>query len=264
MIKLIAIDLDGSLLTDSKQLPPDFWTIADKLFEKNITLAIASGRPFHNIASIFQRIKDKIYFVCDNGSYVVHNNEELLTDPLDFASIKKFIDLSRPLQDVYPVLCSKHLAYIEDQNQDFADQALQYYQEFKVVEDLTKVEDVILKISLCDLKGSETNSYPFYKQFEKDYKIAIAGHIWLDITSPTASKGNAIKAIQKKLNILPEETLVFGDYLNDLDMIKEAGFGYAMKNAHPKILEAAKYTTELDNNHYGVIHTIKQLLNIES
>ena len=92
--------------------------------------------------------------------------------------------------------------------------------------------------------------------------MAVAGAIWLDITNATASKGNAIKAIQEKLKVLPEETLVFGDYLNDLDMIENAGYSYAMKNAHPQILKAAKYITELDNNHFGVTHTIKQLLNI--
>lgn len=263
MIKLVGIDLDGSLLTDKKEVPPDFWSIADILFTNNITLVIASGRPFHNIATVFQKIKDKIYFVCDNGSYVVHKNEEILTDALDAPSIKKFINVSRGLPDVYPVLCSKHVAYIEDENKSFTEQALKYYQEFNVVKDLTEVNDTILKISLCDIKGSETNSYLHYKQFENEYKVAIAGAIWLDITNHTASKGNAIKTIQHKLNILPEETLVFGDYLNDLDMIENAGYGYAMKNAHPKIVEVAKYITELDNNNFGVTHTIKQLLKIE-
>ena len=262
MIKLIAIDLDGSLLTDDKQLPPDFWQLADELFKKEITVVIASGRPFHNISAVFEAIKHKLYFACDNGSYVVHGSEELLVNQLDTSSIKNFIEISRPIKNVYPVLCSKHLAYIENTEDNFTRQALKYYQEFKIVDDLTKVDDVILKISLCDLAGSENNSYPYYKKFETDYKVAVAGEIWLDITNADGSKGNAIKTIQNRLNILPEETLVFGDYLNDLDMIENAGFSYAMKNAHPKILKAAKYITAFDNNHFGVTHTIKEVLDI--
>lgn len=260
MIKLIVTDLDGSLLTDSKELPPDFWPIENELLQKGIILVIASGRPFHNIATVFEKAKDRLYFVCDNGSYVVHKNEELVVNPLSKASIKKFIQISRPIQNVYPVLCSKHLAYIEDDDEAFKLQALKYYQEYRIVPDLTQVDDEVLKLSLCDLKGSEKNSYPFYKQFEESYKVAVAGEIWLDITNNTASKGEAIKIIQKKLGILPDETLVFGDFLNDLDMIQNAGHSYAMKNAHPQIISAAKNVTPFDNNNYGVTQVIKQLV----
>ncbi|WP_346236176.1 HAD family hydrolase [Niabella insulamsoli] len=262
MLKLVAIDLDGSLLDDQKNLPEGFWETAATLFQKNVHLVIASGRPFHNIASLFEPIKDQLYFACDNGSYVVHGNEELLVNQLAAPAIKQFIEISRPIPNVYPVLCSKHLAYIENTEQEFTSQALKYYQEYRTVDDLTKVEDIILKISLCDLAGSETNSYPFYKQFEGDFRVAVAGQIWLDITNRDGSKGTAIKAIQEQLNVSPEETLVFGDYLNDLDMIQNAGYSYAMKNAHPTILKEAKYITDRTNNEGGVIHTIRQLFKI--
>ena len=262
MIKLIAIDLDGSLLDDNKNLPADFWKIADQLFEKNIHLVIASGRPFHNVGAVFEPIKDKIYFACDNGSYVFHNNEEILITPLDKTDVEHFVTISRSVKNAYPVLCGKDLAYIENMEPEFKQQALKYYQHFEVVDDLAKVDDLVLKISLCDLEGSEQNSYPFYKQFETGYNVAVAGEIWLDITSKKANKGTAIEAIQNRLNISPAETLVFGDFLNDLAMIQNAGFSYAMKNAHPDIINAAKYITELDNNHGGVTHTIKQLLNL--
>ncbi len=258
MIKLIAIDLDGSLLSDDKKLPIDFWHISKQLFERGITLVIASGRPYHNIATVFSSIKDQLYFACDNGSYLVHGQEEILVNALDLSAIKQFIALSRTIPKAYPVLCSRHIAYIENAEEDFSKQALKYYQEYKLVPDLTEVEDVIVKISLCDTAGAETNSYPIYKSFENDFKIAVAGPLWLDITNSTGSKGNAIKTIQQRLHITPEETLVFGDYLNDLDMIQNAGYSYAMKNAHPQIIAAAKYVTELDNNHGGVTHTIKK------
>ena len=262
MINLIAIDLDGSLLNDDKNLPPDFWETAQHLFDKGVTITIASGRPFHNVASVFEPIKDQLYFACDNGAYVVHADEELLVNQLAAEPIKNFVEISRSISNVYPVLCGKHIAYLENTEKEFTKQALKYYREYKIVDDLTRVDDTILKISLCDLAGSETNSYPFYKQFEDKFKVAVAGQIWLDITNIDGSKGTAIKAIQQRLNISPEETLVFGDYLNDLDMIQQAGYSYAMKNAHPEILKTAKYITELDNNHGGVTHTIKKLFNI--
>jgi len=262
MIKLIAIDLDGSLLSDDKKLPNDFWEVADVLKDRGIVLTIASGRPFHNIASVFAPIRDRLYFACDNGSYLVHAEEELLVSCIDPAAVRRFVEIARSIGEVYPVLCSRHTAYIENMEEEVRTQALKYYQEFELVEDLTTVEDEIIKISLCDLAGAEVKTYPYYRSFENEFRVAVAANIWLDITNIDGSKGNAIKEIQRRLQIKPEETLVFGDYLNDLDMILQAGFSYAMKNAHPKILEAAKFITELDNNHGGVTHTIKQLLEI--
>ena len=262
MIKLIAIDLDGSLLSDDKQLPKDFWNVVNQLFEKNITVVIASGRPLSNVISVFAEIKDKLYFACDNGSFVMHANEEILVSPIGRDALKSFIEISRPIKDSYPVLCGKEQAYIENEEEEFSRQALKYYQKYEFVKDLTTVEDTIVKISFCDLRGSEENSYPFYKHYENDYNVAISGQVWLDITNKTASKGNAIKEIQRRLNISASETLVFGDYLNDLDMIENAGYSYAMKNAHPDILKAAKYITDLDNNEGGVTATICKLLDL--
>ncbi|MFO7720710.1 MAG: HAD hydrolase family protein, partial [Gillisia sp.] len=89
--------------------------------------------------------------------------------------------------------------------------------------------------------------------------VAIAANIFLDITSLTANKGNAIKGIQKELNISPDETLVFGDYLNDLEMMQNTKNSYAMKNARPEIIGASCFITLFDNNENGVLKTIAQL-----
>lgn len=262
MIKLIAIDLDGTLLTDNKELPPDFWKIAEALISKGIKIVIASGRPFHNIAAVFEKLRNHLYFVSDNGTFIVHGREELLVNNLSENFIKQIIKIARPIENVYPVLCGKQIAFIENTDDEFVSNALKYYQEYEVVEDLTRVNELILKVSLCDLISSEINSYPYYRRFENDYSIAVSGKMWLDITNLDGTKGIAIKKIQELLGIAPEETMAFGDYMNDLDMIQNAKYGYAMKNAHPKVIESAKYITEFDNNHFGVTSTIKKIFSL--
>ena len=138
-----------------------------------------------------------------------------------------------------------------------------FYKKFEIVEDLKRVEDVVFKVTLCDFMDAERNSYLYYKDYEKDYKIAVGGKIWLDISNPNADKGNAIKKIQEKFGITFEETVVFGDFLNDLEMMKVAHYSYAMKNAHPEIIKASSFVTEFDNNNNGVLKTIKKLLLLE-
>ena len=75
----------------------------------------------------------------------------------------------------------------------------------------------------------------------------------------SANKGVALQHIQKVLNIKPEETMVFGDMFNDLEMIQGAHHSYAMKNAHPEIIKAANFVTAFDNNNSGVVDVIKKV-----
>ena len=157
------------------------------------------------------------------------------------------------------MLCGKNSAYIETKDEIFFKEINKYYERLEIVEDLTKVDDTVLKVTLCNFNGVEENTFHHFNDYKDNFKIAIAASVFIDITSISANKGNAIKGIQKELNITPEETLVFGDYLNDLEMMQNAKFSYAMKNAHPEIKIASKFVTSFDNNENGVLRTIEEL-----
>lgn len=259
-IKLIVTDLDGSLLNDKKEVSKEFWDLEKQLAQQHIILGIASGRPHHNLLTLFDAIKDRTYFLSDNGSYVTYQEKELLVEMLDPAGVKAFVEKSRTLDRVYPVLCGKHRAYMEDNEETLLRQALQYYQHYEIVDDLTKIEEPVLKVSLCDLINAETNSYPHFKQYETTYKVAVAGERWLDFTAFNANKGVGVKLVQEQLGIGYDQTMVFGDYMNDLEMMQVAKYSYAMKNAHPGIIAAAAFITEFDNNNNGVVRTAEQVL----
>ena len=81
----------------------------------------------------------------------------------------------------------------------------------------------------------------------------------MDMTSPHASKGRALAALQARFGILPEQTAVFGDYLNDLDLYQHADLGFAMSNAHPGIRAAAAFTAPA-NTEDGVLRMVEELL----
>ncbi|MDT0644180.1 HAD family hydrolase [Zunongwangia sp. F363] len=259
MIKLIVTDMDGTLLNDQHELHPDFWKTEEALNEKGIMFSVASGRQFYNLESKFEKIKDRMLFFAENGTHVVHKGKELYVNPLEREAAMEFIEIGRNIEGAHLVLCGKTSAYVESDDEEFIGEIQKYYKRLKKVDDLKKVEDTVLKVTICDFKGVEEHTYPHYKKFQDEYKVAVAARIFLDITAFTANKGNAIEGVQKELNISPEETLVFGDYLNDLEMMQKAKYSYAMKNAHPEIISASKYTTSHDNNENGVLKTIEEL-----
>lgn len=257
-IKLIVTDLDGTLFNSNHQLPFDFWQVAQQLQQQNITLAIASGRQFYNIITIFDKIKERTVFLAENGTYAYYKGKELFVNPLLKAAAVQFIKIGRTVKDAFVIVCGKESAYVESDNEKFLSEARKYYTRLKIVSDLTQVNDTILKVTMCDFNDVPNNSYLYFKEFEFQYKVAISGAIWLDITNFSANKGVAVKTIQQQLGISYDETMVFGDFLNDLEMMQTAKYSYAMKNAHPEIIQAAGFITDLDNNNCGVTHTINQ------
>ena len=259
MIKLIVTDMDGTLLNDEHQIHPDFWDIEKELSNKGIMFSVASGRQFYNLESKFERIKDRMLFFAENGTYVVYKGKEIYLNPLKREDANKFIEIGRNLEHTQLILCGKNSAYIETEDKNFYKEINKYYERLEIVEDLTKVDDTVLKVTLCNFNGVEENTFHHFNDYKNDFKVAIAASVFIDITSLSANKGNAIIGLQKELNISPEETLVFGDYLNDLEMMQNAKFSYAMKNAHPQIISASKFITSFDNNENGVLRTIAEL-----
>lgn len=257
-IKLIVTDLDGTLLDSHHNLPNDFWQVEQQLQEQNILLAIASGRQFYNILNVFDRIKDRTIFLAENGTYAYYQGQELFVNPLDKKAAIEFIKIGRNVPNSFIIVCGKESAYVESNDEQFLSEAQKYYARLQIVADLTQVNDTILKVTLCDFTDVPTNSYLYFKEFEQQFRVAISGPIWLDITSFSANKGVAVAAIQKQLGITFDQTMVFGDFLNDYEMMQKAKYSYAMKNAHPEIIKIANFLTRLDNNKGGVTQTIHQ------
>ena len=87
----------------------------------------------------------------------------------------------------------------------------------------------------------------------------LSGDRWIDVANDSIGKGEAINKIRIKYELEKDECMAFGDYLNDLTMIRECGESYAMANAHPEIKTAARYVTEYDNDHDGVMRVLRNI-----
>ena len=255
MIKLIASDMDGTLLNDKDEIHEEFYQVFQELKKQNIIFAAASGRQYYNLAKRFEKIKDDMMFIAENGTFVVYKGEELLLNALDKETAIELIKIGRDIKESYVVLCGKKSAYIESKDERLIKEVEKYYEEYKIVNDLTKVEDDILKVTICDFIGSEENSYTYYNDYKEKLQVSVSGQIWLDITDKGVNK------VQELLNIKHEETMVFGDYLNDLEMMESAYHSYAMENAHDDLKKVARFRAK-KNTENGVVEKIKEVLNI--
>lgn len=262
MIKLIVTDLDGTLLDDEKRIDSSFWKVLDLLINRGIVFIVASGRQYYMIENQFEDVLDKVIILAENGTYVSKNRKELFVNNMALHDARMLIKEGRKTPNTDIILCGKTSSYCENRYEPFVNEAKTYYKRFEVVDDLLAIEDEILKVTLWDHENAETNAYKYFQSYASRFKVAVAGDRWLDITRNDASKGNALKKLQNQLGISAEDTLIFGDYLNDIDMMPCGKYSYAMKNAHPKIKEASKYITRFDNNNNGVVKELESILKI--
>tara|TARA_B100000767_G_C19639019_1_gene481699 strand:+ start:68 stop:883 length:816 start_codon:yes stop_codon:yes gene_type:complete len=261
-VKLVVSDMDGTLLNSKGEVSALFFKLFNQLKQQNIHFCAASGRQYDSIVKKFDLIKDDIFVIAENGGIAKKGEKVLVSSPLSKEKIKKIIPILRTINDAHVVLCGKNEAFIESKNNHFITLFQEYYSSFQIVEDLLTVldSDDFLKIAIYHFTSSEKHIYPKIKHIENEALIKISGKNWLDISDKKANKGNALRKVQKILNITKEETMVFGDYHNDIEMLKEADFSFAMQNAHKDIINITNYTTDTGNDDLGVEKTLEILI----
>ncbi len=262
MIKLIASDMDGTLLDDEKNLPPDFFEILERLKRNGIQFAAASGRSWPALTPVFGSHADSMTLICDNGACIVRNGLNEFSGGIEPGLLKEIITFCHErLPEAYLVLCGKNGLYVTDRYKPRSQKELGFYYNSRIVtDDLTEVDDVIFKIAVYDENDPQKYSYPVLKElFEDRVSLVVSGHFWMDIMRTGISKGSAMKFIQEKTGITPEETMAFGDFYNDIDLLKSAEYSYVMENANEDMKQYGKYTAE-SNTNSGVTKAIRKYL----
>ncbi len=258
-VKMVVTDMDGTLLNNKHQVSNRFFEQFKQLKEKGILFVAASGRQYSSIIDKLHSIKKEIIVVAENGGFVMKNDNEVFSTPLNQRAKNEILDTIANLENVNPVLCSKTKAYLLNDSSGFVHRLKEFYNEYEILEDLKSHSGEILKIAIYHPEDSEKYIYPAVKHFNENLKVKVSGQNWVDLSENDANKGYAIEKLQEQYNISPDETMVFGDYNNDLEMIGKAKYSFAMANAHPNVIEAANYKTK-SNEEYGVEEILEQLL----
>lgn len=261
-IKFIATDMDGTLLDKDGRLPPDFFDVFQQLEQRDIMFAAASGRQYYSLLQTFSAVKDRIMFIAENGTLVMHQGEELYSCTIDIESIHRIIKEARLIEGAHIVLCGKQSAYVETQAPKALEEIKKYYHRCDYVKDLLEVEDEFIKVAICHFDGSQEFIYPSINaKFDVDHKVVVSAKIWLDVMNINASKGDAIKYLQDKLKFSFEQTMSFGDYFNDIEMLQASFHSYAVENAHEKVKTYARFSAP-SNLEHGVMKVIRDHLDL--
>lgn len=263
MIRLIATDVDGTLVKDgSPDINPEYYDVISRLCEKGITVCIASGRQYTSVRRMFRPVSDRLLYIAEGGGVLRSNAEVYHIEPLPREYICEFLDDCRSCTELDRLIATPDLTYTETGDTPMYRLLKNSYQfDVENLDSLNQVPlDQAVKISLFhDSDAEGICSRTLIPKWRDRFQIASSGIQWIDCLSPDTSKGNALKVLQKHLGISPEETMVFGDNMNDISMLHQAGYSYAVANAREEVKREASFIADTYSNN-GVLKELKKLL----
>ena len=291
MYKLVAIDLDGTLLNSYGEVSENTKEEIKKAIENGIEVVLASGRPISSVEDLANELQANHYLISGNGAivYDMHKKEVVYDRFLSKEQVLNIVKICEE-NSIYYNIYTENEVLTKSLNYN----TLFYYSENTHKQEekrtniniLTDVYDYILKsndqkylkVTVCDqsqiifasiIKKLRTiNDIDVLDVAHMSKKIIKAGteevlveYCYTEITNKNVNKWTALEYIMKEKNIDRSEVAAIGDNINDKEMIEEAGLGVAMGNSTPAIKEVANVEVGT-NNEEGVRETFQKYINV--
>lgn len=289
MYKLVAIDLDGTLLNSYGEVPNKNKEAIQKALKKQVEVVLTSGRPIMSVKNLANEIGCNKYMICGNGAITYDiQKEEIIYN--------RFLEKNKVLQIIR--ICEENSIFYNVYTKDtILTKNLNYNILFYHQENMSKPEDKktritimpnieeyvqnreeedYLKITICDNDKVVFNSiirklrtirgvdvldvaHMSRKKIKDGTEVVSMEYYYTEITNTNVDKWQAIENLIQKLNIKQEEVMAIGDNINDSEMVKKAGLGVMMGNSAPYIKEIADVVVS-DNDTDGVSEAIEKYI----
>lgn len=268
-IKLIATDLDGTLLNSDRRIVDENKKVLKALHDRGIRIVIATGRPFNGFWWIRQELGLEgfdDYCICNTGSFVRRNadGKKIVDNQLDGSDYEKISSYVSD-EDLQIALYSKDILY---NNADILNDGFKKDQDVMHMprQKFESFDDIKGDIGRVNFMGDEDTLDKFFEdnkeKIEKDYMTMRNETYSLEILKKTSGKAESLQALCDYLEISTKNVMYFGDGTNDKNAISLAGIGVAMGNAEDQTKEAADFVAKT-NDQAGLAEFLKEYFELE-
>ena len=251
-IKAIAFDMDGTLLTDDKQISSRTRRCFKALEERGISLVLSTGRSFEALEPYKKDLNLNHPVICYNGARILGNSGDLIKDHLLPDDVARYIIEFAREEGVHIQIYRNGKLFFEKRTPE----ADFYENHVNIKGKVVNFDDFnppgFTKIMyLGDHDYLDGLGTAIKKHFGKRLSVMFSSPMFLEFMDGGVSKGSALFEVADHLDISIDNIMAFGDGENDKSMIETAGIGIAMSNATDEVKAAADYVT-LSNNDDGV------------
>lgn len=263
-IKLVAIDIDGTLLNNNREITPEVFEAIQKAKAAGIKIVIATGRPLLGVKPILAALK-----LLDAGDYVITYNgalvqatdtgEAFINEPLTYDD---YLDIEMESRRLNTPLHSITMSTIYTHNRNISKYTINEAYitglplKYRTAEEMSKHE-LVKMMYIDEPEKLDATIEKLPERFKERYNIVKSAPYYLEILNKNASKGLAVQHLARKLGITDEETMAIGDEENDRSMLESVGNPVVMENGNPELKKIAKYITK-SNEASGVAHAINE------
>ncbi len=262
MYKLVAIDMDGTLLTDDLEIPKDTIEVIQKAVANGTTVTIATGRMYASAKQFAKQLNINVPLITYQGALIQESEgDEVVYEKLIPADVsRKLIEIAEE-RDIHFQVYQDDLLFGAVENDHLVTYADKVKVPYKVEPDLRKLADkgFTKAIYIGDPDYLEEMQTDLRQMFGTTAHITKSTPYFLEVTHPEANKGAALRHLAKVLDVDMSETIGIGDNYNDLELVEAAGLGVAMENAVDALKNKADFIT-LSNNEQGVKHVIEKFV----
>jgi len=252
--------MDGTLLNDKGNIDEKIFGLIHDLNEKDIKFAAASGRFYSQLSVNFKKVNTDMIFIAHNGALIKYNNKgkTLYSNNIAKEEIEHVINLNPQLGEEM-FLAGENEAFVVNPSKVIFHELTCVDVPVVKLKSFSELKSPIYKITYYMAGGVSSVIVNHLKEkLDEKLEFVVSGDKFIDIMNKGISKGSAIKILQEKFKIDQDNTMVFGDYYNDLTMFKAAHYSYAMKNAPDEVKKHANFITQ-SNNEDGVYNVIASM-----
>lgn len=261
--RLVAIDIDGTLLTPELEISDATVKVIRKAIENGVVITLSTGRMYLAALSFAEMLQLDVPLITCNGALtkcsVTGKVYDTKTIPAEYCSeILQYCRANRISTSIY----NNDEIFIEKGSANYEIHEYMDKSEPQVVEDLSRVLDgsiIKLLINSNEKKALEYHTNALYDKYGDKLNFYFSLPYFVEIVNISANKRNALESLAEQLDIKREEIIAIGDNYNDMDMIQYAGLGVAMGNAPQYLKEQADFVTR-SNDEDGVMYVIEKFI----
>lgn len=239
-VKLIASDMDGTLLDENGQVPPETFDLILALRERGVRFVASSGRRYDRLCDFFSPVKDRMDFVASNGAQVFADGVQIDREVYSHLAIRRLAKTVAMFPNMHLALFDRTKSYLLDDEDKFVREVDKDLPNVERIYELPSPQVSIIKASIfCDDGNVMDNAYVLQRELGGLFTFAPSGSSYIDAMQPGISKASGIAQVMEYHGIDASEVMAFGDAMNDYEIIRFVGTGCAMTNGRPALRAVA-------------------------